>query len=526
MKRIIIFLVSVFMISLSAQIPLEGDITTNQTLTSSNTYLLKGFVRVQPGAVLIIEPGTIIYGENASQGTLIIKPGAQIIAEGTVQQPIIFTSEFNKEGSQRTPTYGDWGGVIILGHAPINVPGGTAAIEGPGDSFGGTNSDDNSGTLKYVRIEYPGIAFSPNNEINGLTLGGVGRLTTIEYVQVSYSGDDSFEWFGGNVNAKYLIAYKGWDDDFDTDFGYSGKLQFILGIRDPEIADVSGSNGFESDNDGSGSLNEPRTSPTWWNVTLIGPKASSSTPVNSNFKRGMHLRRSSQNKINNALIMGYPTGILLDGSTTISDAITENTYIKNSIISGADKALDTAKTNGSFDVTAWFTSTHGGRILSENSETMLTGAFNLENPNPLPLNGSPVLLYNSFPPNDGFFDTSATFIGAFGFENWTKDWSYFNTTVDVLENDSNVPDQFSLLQNYPNPFNPSTMIEYSLAKAGYVKLSIFNILGQEIAVLVNDFQNAGTYKVNFNASGLSSGLYIYKLQAGSVNLSRTLSLVK
>ena len=122
-----------------------------------------------------------------------------------------------------------------------------------GDAFyGGTDANDNSGVLRYVRIEFPGIAFTDNNEINGLTCGGVGAATTLEHVQVSYSGDDSFEFFGGTVNAKYLIAYRGWDDDFDTDFGYSGKIQFAVSLRDPEIADQSGSNGFESDNDGSG----------------------------------------------------------------------------------------------------------------------------------------------------------------------------------------------------------------------------------------------------------------------------------
>ena len=147
----------------------------------------------------------------------------------------------------------------------------TASIEGPGDQYGGTDPDDNSGVMKYVRIEYPGIAYSLNNEINGLTFGGVGRGTTIDYIQVSYSGDDSYEWFGGTVNCKHLIAYRGWDDEFDTDFGFRGKLQFLVGLRDPEVADQSGSNGFESDNDGSGSTNSPRTSPTWWNVTLVGP---------------------------------------------------------------------------------------------------------------------------------------------------------------------------------------------------------------------------------------------------------------
>ncbi|KAF0215595.1 MAG: hypothetical protein FD178_1617 [Ignavibacteria bacterium] len=223
-----VVLAAILVSNISAQEALSGNITTNQTLTSDKTYLLKGIVRVMPGATLTIQPGTIIYGENTSQGSLIVKPGGKIMAEGTADKPIVFTSEFKKPGATKTPNYGDWGGIILLGNAPINVAGGKALIEGPGDEYGGTVADDNSGVLKYVRIEYPGIAYSLNNEINGLTLGGVGSKTKLEYIQVSYSGDDSFEFFGGTVNAKYLIAYRGWDDDFDTDFGYSGKLQFLI----------------------------------------------------------------------------------------------------------------------------------------------------------------------------------------------------------------------------------------------------------------------------------------------------------
>ena len=185
-------------------VTVTGSITTNTTLTSDKTYILKGIVRVESGATLTIQAGTKIYGENSSQGSLVVKPGGKIMAEGTATNPIVFTSEFTKAGATRTPTYGDWGGIIILGKAPINVPGGTAAIEGPGDSYGGNDAADDSGVMKYVRIEYPGIAYSLNNEINGLTLGGVGNKTKLEYIQVSYSGDDSYEFFGGTVNAKYL----------------------------------------------------------------------------------------------------------------------------------------------------------------------------------------------------------------------------------------------------------------------------------------------------------------------------------
>jgi len=239
----------------------DTDITTNTTWSSNRTYLLKGYRFVKDGATLTIEPGTIIRGDKASKATLVITKTGKIHASGTSTNPIVFTS--NEPAGSRN--YGDWGGIVILGNAPINVPGGTATIEGGllgnDATYGGTNEDDSSGVFRYVRIEYPGIAYQPNSEINGLTMGGVGRKTIIENIQVSYSGDDSYEWFGGNVNCKYLIAHRGWDDDFDTDFGYSGKVQFVLSMRDPNIADQSQSNGFESDNDGTGTTFTPITSP-------------------------------------------------------------------------------------------------------------------------------------------------------------------------------------------------------------------------------------------------------------------------
>ena len=188
MHKIYSFLFSLLLVAglLQAQTEVTGDITSDMTLTNDQTYKLVGFVRVKSGATLTIEPGTTIYGDYNSQGSLIVQPGGKIMAEGTAENPIVFTSEFNKEGSSQEPSYGDWGGIILLGNAPINVPGGTANIEGPGDTYGGTDPADNSGIMKYVRIEYPGIAFSPNNEINGLTFGGVGSGTTIDYIQVSY----------------------------------------------------------------------------------------------------------------------------------------------------------------------------------------------------------------------------------------------------------------------------------------------------------------------------------------------------
>ena len=512
-------------------ITLSGNITSDMTLTADKSYLLSGLVRVMEGATLTIDPGTIIYGENSSLGSLIIEPGAKIMAEGTVTSPIVFTSEFAMPSSSQEPERGDWGGVILLGKAPINPEGGIGSIEGPGNSYGGTDPHDNSGILKYVRIEYAGVAYSPNNEINALTFGGIGDGTVIDYVQASYSNDDSYEWFGGTVHCSHMIAYRGIDDDFDTDFGFQGKLQFLLGIRDPQVADVvSGSNGFESDNDGSGSLNEPRTGPEYWNVTLVGPQATTDAPYSSDFKRGMHLRRSSQNKVNNAIVLGWPTGVLIDGVHTSEDAENNITYVKNSIIAGSSKkSLDTASTNGSLDISAWF-SNNSGQIMSATSDVMLTSPFDLNNPNCLPLAGSPALTGGGTPPDDGFFDPTATYIGAFGAVDWTFGWARFNpdsTTVGVREVVNNiVPVDFALSQNYPNPFNPSTKISFSLSNGANVKLSIYNILGQQVEVLANGFRNTGTYEVTWDASNLTSGVYIYRLEAGNIVISKKMMLLK
>ena len=183
---------------------------------------------MKDGATLTIEPGTVIRGSKANKGALIIEKGAKIMAEGTLDNPIVFTS--NQDAGSRS--YGDWGGVILLGKATVNKV--DPIIEGgPTSTYGGSDDADNSGIIKYVRIEFPGIAFQPDKEINGLTFGGVGSGTTIDYIQVSYSGDDSYEWFGGAVNVKHLIAFRGWDDDWDTDYGYHGMAQFCVDLRDP-----------------------------------------------------------------------------------------------------------------------------------------------------------------------------------------------------------------------------------------------------------------------------------------------------
>lgn len=399
---------------------ISGSTEENFTMKANTKYMLKGFVYVKEGATLTIEPGTVIKGDKATKGTLIVERGGKIMAEGTASSPIVFTSA--QPAGQRAT--GDWGGIIILGKAPVNL-GASAKIEGGVDrEYGGSEAADNSGVLKYVRIEYSGIAFQPDNEINGLTLGGVGSGTTIDYVQVSYCGDDSFEFFGGTVNAKHLIAYKTVDDMFDTDNGYSGKLQFLVGISDPNVADASGSNGFESDNDSQGSTATPITAPTYSNVTLFGPLATNpAAQVNANFKRGLHLRRNNKTKLHNSVILGWPVGLLLDGSATEVNATANEFKIQNTIIAGtpSGKAL-TLATGSTFDINAWFTAAAKGNAVVDNAATLNVGNAYNATPGFTQANTS---VAASFSGLDSFF-TPTTYVGAFGPTDWTAGWANFN----------------------------------------------------------------------------------------------------
>jgi hypothetical protein len=296
----------------SNTVEITGDVAANSTWTADKIYLLKGNVFVTGNATLTIEAGTIIKGDKATKGALVITRGAKIMAVGTADKPIVFTSSLTAGARNQ----GDWGGVILLGKAPNNL-GTSVPIEGISDAtdkgkHGGTDIADNSGTMKYVRIEYAGIALSPDNEINGLTFGSVGNGTTIDYIEVYRSGDDAYEWFGGSVNCSHLLAIDTWDDDFDTDNGFSGKVQFGLAQRLAVTADASGSNGFESDNDGAGSNNAPQTSAVFSNMTILGPVGSGTSTVAGNFQHAAQIRRNSAISIFNSVVYGYTEGIFYD----------------------------------------------------------------------------------------------------------------------------------------------------------------------------------------------------------------------
>jgi hypothetical protein len=281
---------------------LTGTINATTTLTADKTWTLKGYVYVTEGASLIIQPGTVIKSDVAEKGALCIERGAKLIAEGTQDKPIVFTS--GQPDGQKSP--GDWGGIVILGKAKTNRTSEPTIEGGIGRPYGGTNDDDNSGVIKYVRIEYAGIAALPNSEINALTLGAVGRGTIIQYVQTIYANDDAFEFFGGTVSPRYLYAFATADDDYDFDFGYTGELNYGVSKRDPLFVDNGDAgNGVECDNDGTGSSAQPFTHPKLNQMILIGPFSNTSL---SNHNLGLRWRRATQFTITNSKILGYQKG--------------------------------------------------------------------------------------------------------------------------------------------------------------------------------------------------------------------------
>jgi hypothetical protein len=424
-------------------VELTGNLST-QTLDASKKYLLKGYVYVQSGQVLTIPAGTVVFGDKATKGTLIINKGGRILAEGTADKPIVFTSKLGPGERDK----GDWGGLIILGSANTNQT--NPAIEGvsPAVNYGTKNSTandaENSGILKFVRVEFAGIALSPNNETNSITFGGVGSGTICENVMVSYGGDDGFEWFGGTVNGKNLVSHATWDDDFDADFGYTGKVQYALAVRDPFSADQSGSNAFESDNNAGGTEDLPLTAPVFSNVTVFGPRHDSTSSISGNYQHAAHLRRRTALSLFNSVITGFPVGIRLDGKTTYDNYANGTADIKNNLLislgnRGAAKPFEGGTNTTISEVEAYYS--------SNNPAGYITMAKGLDY---APL-GIDVNLFFSksavYPANpnysvssgvissganfthsklQGSFFQNVNYHGAFGGTDWTDTWTNFD----------------------------------------------------------------------------------------------------
>ena len=293
----------------------NGEGTGTVTWKKGEEITLQGFVFVNDGQILTIEPGAVIKfkeGQGATASALIVARGGQIIANGTADDPIILTSELDPlDGSFSKEEFGLWGGLIILGDAPLNTSTGEAFIEGipnsePRALFGGSNSQDNSGVLSYVSIRYPGTILNEGNEINGLTLGGVGNKTLIHHVEIINSADDGIEIFGGNVNIKHAICINSHDDIIDFDLGYQGKMQFILGLQKGEFGDhmIEANGGIDPVN------GLPISNPIIANATFIGNALSSNSCINyANFAGG---------SLVNSILYNTSTGVwnqYIDGST-------------------------------------------------------------------------------------------------------------------------------------------------------------------------------------------------------------------
>lgn len=428
-----------------ATITLEGKISKDTVLKAANTYILKGLVYMTNNATMTIEAGTTIKGDIINAGGLVITRGAKVNAQGSVDKPIVFTS------NSASPRSGDWAGIVLLGKAPTNssfngtaglgeIEGGVNDANGNG-LYGGSDAADNSGVLSYVRIEYAGYAFLPDKEINSLTMGGVGNGTKIDHVQVTYAKDDAFEWFGGTVNCSYIIAYKTQDDDFDTDNGFSGKIQFGLVIRDSSVADISKSEAFESDNDANGSTLTPGTAPVFSNITAIGPKATLNNNGSSLFLAGAHIRRNTRTSIFNSVFLGWPTGILIDatkGTPTDLNINDSSLRMRNCIIAGcptpisyaASTSAPTGATTAS--IQAWFTSAYfGNSILTTVDDAKFVNPFNYTLPDFGPFGTSPAATGGKFTdPKLATGFTAVTFRGAIApagaDATWHKGWTKFN----------------------------------------------------------------------------------------------------
>jgi hypothetical protein len=381
-------------------------ITSDRML--DGVYKLDGWVYVQSPATLTIKPGTVIRGTPGS--VIVIEAGAKIMAEGTVNSPIVLTS-LNDPGNRNNS---DWAGLVLCGNAQVNDPAGYRTAEGGigskyGKGFGGVNefiNDQNSGVIKYMRIEFPGYDVTgTGNEINGLTLCAVGSGTTIDYVQVSYSGDDSYEWFGGKVNAKHLVAFAGEDDDFDTDYGFQGMIQFGVALRDSSIADQGSDKNrlYESDNDANGSANQPYTAPVFSNISGFGPRLTSTTQMAANHGDATYIRRNSRLKSYNMVLAAWKGGIALDGAKTHTAANQDSVALKYVTIAGSGTYFVTAGAGAPSNwastdsVRHWFLKPgfHNDTLVSI-ADLKITNPFNYTNPDFLPMEGSPVLENSSW----------------------------------------------------------------------------------------------------------------------------------
>ena len=482
---------------------------TNVEWTADNEYVLNGLVFVSEGSSLTIQPGTVIkgkpgQGENAS---------ALVVARGL------------------------WGGVIILGRASLNSEPGETPIEGipttePRGIYGGDDDGDNSGVFRYVSIRHGGTDIGAGNEINGLTMGGVGSGTVIEYVEVYNNQDDGFEWFGGTVNTKYLVSAFNGGDAFDYDEGFRGKGQFWFVIQDAETGNRAGEHdGGTTPEDGM-----PYATPAIYNATYIG---SGEFSTNGDNDVVLKIRDNAGGKYHNSIFTDFAgEGVDIEDLESGEDSRARleagDLVLAHNIWWGFGTGEDLASI-----APDEFVADHLSANSNQIVDPLLSGISRSQDSglDPRLQAGSPAWSSGGTIPNDGFY-TQVDYVGAFGSELWTSGWTFL-AEAGIMPNEmaatvvaeesavsAAVPNAYTLNQNYPNPFNPSTTVAYAIPADGHVELTLFNALGQQVATLAEGWRMAGSYSVAVDASDLSAGIYFYRLRAGEQVLHRKMTLLK
>ncbi|MCS7024890.1 MAG: hypothetical protein NZV14_08810 [Bryobacteraceae bacterium] len=427
-------------------VDVRGNISTSRTWVNTKAYRVSGIVFVNNNAVLTIEPGTFVIGQPGSQppSVLVITRNGRIHASGTKSRPIIMTSSRPFGERQR----GDWGGLILLGRAPVNTGAGIRegnragefVIEGlPATEdtvFGGTDVNHNCGTLRYVRVEYAGSILSPNNETNSFTWGGCGKQTVGEYLQATYGLDDAFEWFGGTNDVKYFVGGLHADDFVDYQLGWTGRAQFGVFYQSPNDR---GNRGIEADNSEYNNSAEPFSNPTLYNMTFIG---SGQVGFDESSSPGIFLRRGARGTINNMVVTNFfSTGVLVSatgGDGPITQAQIDNGTIRmNGILlwrNGLGQNPPAGDTVAEQVDPALRTFALGQRGEGRNfvvADPRLRRPFEYSDPDFRGGFGSAIFspIWIS-PPDDGFF-TDVNFVGGIGDENWMEEWTSFLQDSDI-----------------------------------------------------------------------------------------------
>ena len=558
-------------------VTVTDDISADVTWTADNEYCLDGLIFVNDGATLTIEPGTVVRGVRDDRITtgdgasaLIIRRGGMIMADGTAEEPIIFTAEDDDLTSSTDLTQrdrGEWAGIIVLGKASTNQPTEDNQIEGidfdpdagTGDAalYGGTEDDDNSGVIRYVSVRHSGFSISgiEGEEIQGITLGGVGSGTTIEYVEIFASADDGIEWFGGTVDVKYAAVAFPFDDAFDYDQGWRGRGQFWFTIAD---TDAAGRGGEHDGGDDGGDDAQPFATPVISNATYIGAGGTAPAGGDGN-DYAFRMRDGAGGFYFNSVFADFPDRAIdienFQAASTFDSYqqyVDGNLKIENNLffdfgrgstfddISDASFS-DEGVTGGAADDDAFATYLSDNNTLGTASPVIAIGRGQDATLDPRPVSAGDAATgadFSSDEFDDGDTDDSNDFfdevdyIGAFAprSASWLSGWTaldeggYLSANASV-SNEDEVEARFGLSVG-PNPTRGIATARYSLDQGQTVRIALYDVLGREVARLADGAVPAGPASVEIDTADLPTGTYVLRLQAESGTLTRTITVVR